>query len=182
MPPCAFKPQRVEAPNTVRDRLVFIDGPVDPRRPALKFNTIIQSSGNNTGIEVPAEVVEALGQGKKPPVRVTLGGHTYRSTVASRGGRFLVSLSAENRAAAGVEGGDRVDVEIELDTEPREVPVPSDLAERLAAEPEAAKFFESLSYSQKQWYVLPIEQAKQPETRERRLEKAMGMLREGRKR
>jgi antitoxin component of MazEF toxin-antitoxin module len=148
----------------------------------MRFRTTIEQAGKTaTGIRIPSEIVEALGAGRKPPVRVTINGHTYRSTVASRAGRFLVGVSAENRASAGVAGGDEVDVDIELDTEPREVTVPADLAAALDAHPAARRFFEGLSYSQKQYFVLPIESAKQPETRERRVEKAVAMLREGRK-
>lgn len=149
----------------------------------MRFRATLESSGKTaTGIEIPAEVVEALESGRKPPVRITIGGHTYRSTVATRGGRYLVGVSAENRALAGVSAGDEVDVDVELDTAPREVAVPADLATALDADAEAGRFFEGLSFSQKQWYVIPIEQAKQPETRTRRIEKALTMLRAGRKR
>ena len=115
-------------------------------------------------------------------MRVTIRGHVFRTTVARRGERYLIGVSADNRAGAGVAGGDELDVELELDTEPREVTVPPDLADALERDAAAREFFETLSYSQKQWYVLPIEQAKQAETRERRVVKALGMLREGRKR
>jgi hypothetical protein len=149
----------------------------------MRFRATIELAGKTaTGIPVPAEVVEALGSGKKPPVRVTIGGHTYRSTVASRGKRYLVPLSAENRERAGVAAGDQVDVDLELDSEPRTVAVPPDLADALASAPEARQFFDDLSFSQQQWYVIPIEQAKTPETRARRVTKAIDMLREGRKR
>ena len=149
----------------------------------MRFRATIELAGKTaTGIPVPAEVVEALGSGKKPPVRVTIGGHTYRSTVASRGKRYLVPLSAENRERAGVAAGDQVDVDLKLDTEPRTVAVPPDLADALASAPEARQFFDDLSFSQQQWYVIPIEQAKTPETRARRVTKAIDMLREGRKR
>jgi hypothetical protein len=149
----------------------------------MRFRATIQLAGKTaTGIQVPAEVVESLGAGKKPPVRVTLRGHTYRTTVAPRGERYLVGVSAENRASAGVAAGDELDVDIELDTEPREITVPADLADALAGDANAATFFDSLSYSQKRWYVEPIEQAKKADTRERRLAKALDMLREGRKR
>jgi Bacteriocin-protection, YdeI or OmpD-Associated/Domain of unknown function (DUF1905) len=148
----------------------------------MRFRATLESGGKTaTGIEIPAKVVEALGSGRKPPVRITIGGHTYRSTVASRGDRYLVGVSAENRALAGVAAGDEVDVDIELDTAPREVAVPTDLATALDADAEARRFFEALSFSQKQWYVIPIEQAKKPETRTRRIEKALAMLRAGRK-
>ena len=148
----------------------------------MRFRTVILAAGKTaTGIEIPPEVVESLGAGRKPPIRVTIGAHSYRSTVASRGDRYLVGVSAENRAAAGVAAGDEVEVDIELDTEPREVAVPPDLVEALAAEPDARGFYDGLSYSQQQRLVLPIEQAKQPETRERRVAKALAMLRERRK-
>jgi hypothetical protein len=149
----------------------------------VRFRATLELAGKTaTGIEIPDEVVAGLGAGRKPPVRVTIAGHTYRSTVAVRGDRCLVGVSAANREAAGVAAGDEVDVDIELDAAPREVTVPPDLAAALGADAEAQRFFESLSYSQKQGYVQPIEQAKKPETRERRVEKAVAMLREGRKR
>lgn len=149
----------------------------------MRFHTTIQLAGKTaTGIQIPPEIVEGLGAGRKPAVKVTIGDHTYRSTVASRGDRYLVGVSAENREAAGVAAGDEVDVDIELDTEPRVVTVPSDLAAALDADAKARGFYESLSHSQQLWYVTPIEQAKKPETRERRVEKALQMLRESRKR
>jgi hypothetical protein len=149
----------------------------------MRFQATILLAGKTaTGIEVPVEVVEGLGGGKKPPVRVTLGGYAYRSTIAPRGDRFLVGVSAEHREGAGVAAGDVVDVDLELDTEPREVSVPADLAAALEGDRKASEFFQSLSYSQKKWYVLPIEQAKTLETRQRRIGKAVGMLQEGRKR
>ena len=149
----------------------------------MRFRTTILQGGKTAaGIVIPDEIVEGLGAGKKPPIRVTIAGHTYRSTVARRGDRYLVGVSAENRAAAGVAGGDEVDVDIELDDQPREVTVPPDLAAALDADAQAKDFFEGLSYSQKQWYVLPIEEAKKPDTRRRRIAKAVSMLLEGRKR
>jgi hypothetical protein len=148
----------------------------------MRFRTTIEQAGKTaTGIRIPSEIVEAMGAGRKPAVRVTINGHTYRSTVASRAGVYLVGVSAENRAGAGVAGGDEVDVDIELDTEPREVTEPDDFAAALDGHPAARRFFAGLSFSQKQWFVLPIEGAKQPETRQRRIDKAVGMLREGRK-
>jgi Bacteriocin-protection, YdeI or OmpD-Associated/Domain of unknown function (DUF1905) len=128
---------------------------------------------------VPPEVVEALGAGKKPPVRVTVGGHTYRSTVGSRGGVYLIPLSADNRAAARAAAGDEVDVDVELDDAPREVIVPDDLAAALAADDAARAAFEGLPYSHRQRHVLAIEEAKTPETRARRVHKALATLREG---
>ena len=97
------------------------------------------------------------------------------------GGRYLVGVSAENREKAGVSAGDRLDVELELDTAPRVVEVPDDLAAALAATPEARRFYDTLSFSQQQFYVQPVTQAKQPETRQRRIERAVERLAEGRK-
>ena len=149
----------------------------------MRFRATLESAGKTaTGFEVPADIVDSLGAGKKPPVRITIGSHTYRSTVASRSGRYLVGVSAENRALAGVAAGDAVDVDIELDTEPREVAVPADLASALDGDPAARRFFEGLSFSRQQWYVMPIEQAKKPDTRRQRVAKAVAMLREGRTR
>jgi hypothetical protein len=147
----------------------------------MKFRTTILQSGKTaTGIEVPEEVVTALGSGRKPAVLATIGGHTYRSTIATMGGRFMLPVSAENRTAAGVAGGDEVDVDLELDTEPRTIDVPADFAAALDAEPAARKFFDGLSYSQQGWFVLGVEGAKKAETRQRRIEAAVTRLREGR--
>jgi hypothetical protein len=148
----------------------------------MRFRTTVELGGKTaTGMRVPPEVVDALGAGKKPPVRVTIGGHTYRSTVASRGGVFLLPLSAENRAAAGVAAGDEVDVDVELDDAPREVTVPDDLRTALDADEGARAAFEALPYSHRQRHVLAIEDAKTPETRARRVDKALEMLRAGRR-
>ena len=147
----------------------------------MKFHTTLLQSGKTaTGIQVPNEVVESLGAGKRPPVRVTINGYTYRNTIAVMGGMFMVGVAAEHREKAGVAGGDQIDVEIELDTAPRELAVPLDFTTALAAHPAARRSFESLSYSRKQALVLPIEQAKTPETRQRRIDKALVMLKAGR--
>ena len=147
----------------------------------MKFRATITLTGKtSTGIPVPPEVVESLGPSKRPPVRVTIKGHTYRSSVASMDGKFMVGVSAENRRSAAVAAGDEVDVDIALDTEPREVTVPPDFADALGRDPEAKRFFDGLSYSQKQWYVLGIEEAKKAETRQRRIAQAVARLREGR--
>ena len=151
--------------------------------PRTSFRASLRLNGKTaTGIPVPAEVVESLGSGKRPKVRVTLNGHTYRSSVAPMGGEYLVSVSAEQRQSAGVAAGDEVDVHLELDTAPREVSVPADLAAALDADPEAARFFAGLSYSQKQWHVLAVEGAKTDETRQRRVAKSLQLLREKRSR
>lgn len=145
----------------------------------MKFNTTIVQMGNNTGIEVPPDIVEKLGAGKKPPVKITLKGYTYRSSIAVMGGKYMVSLSAENRKNAGVQGGETLDVEIAVDTEKREIAVPPDLQAALDANPAAKQFFAGLSYSNKRRHVEPIEAAKAPETRQRRIEKSVQMFSEG---
>jgi hypothetical protein len=149
----------------------------------MRFRTtIVQSGKNTTGIEVPDEVVEALGSGKRPAVKVTVNGYSYRSTVASMGGVFMVSLSAEHRAGAGVGGGDEVEVDLELDRAPREVTVPPELATALDAEPAARATFDGLSYSNRSWHVLQVTGAKTEETRQRRIARSVEVLKQGRPR
>jgi hypothetical protein len=149
----------------------------------VKFRTTVEQAGKTaTGIQIPDEIVEGLGAGKRPAVRVTINGHTYRSTVASMGGRFMVGVNAQNREAAGVAGGDKVEVDIELDTAPREVTVPPDLAKALKKDAKARETFDGLSYSNKQAHVLSIEGAKTDETRQRRIAKSVSALHDGRPR
>ena len=147
----------------------------------MKFRATVELGGKTaTGIEVPPDVVAALGSSRKPAVRVTINDYTYRSTVATMGGRFMVGVSAEVRAAAGIAAGDIVDVEMELDTAPREVNVPADFAAALDRDPDARRFFDGLSYSNRLRFVLNIEGAKTDETRQRRIDKSVAMLHEGR--
>ena len=147
----------------------------------MKFNTTIFQSGNNTGIEVPADVVEGLGAGKKPAVTVTIGSYSYRSSIAVMGGKFLIPLSAERRVESGIRGGDAVEVELALDDKPREVTVPDDLATALAGDAAAGAFFGALSYSNKLRHVLSVTDAKTPETRQRRIDKVVEAMRAGKK-
>jgi hypothetical protein len=143
----------------------------------MKFRTkIIQARKTATGIEIPPKIVEALGAGKRPPVRVTINDYTYRSTVAVMGGKYMVGVSAEVREAASVAGGETVNIEIALDTAPREVNVPSELRKAFASNASARRAFENLSNSKKQLYTLPIEKAKTDETRERNVAKAISAL------
>ena len=140
----------------------------------MDFRTQLQAHGKTaTGIEVPPEIVDQLGAGKKPKVRVTLNGHTYSSSIAVMSGKYMVGVSAENRAAAQVKAGDEVSVGLEVDSDTREVAIPIDLSEALAKNPTAEHFFTSLSYSNRLRHVLAIEQAKTAETRERRIAKAV---------
>lgn len=132
--------------------------------------TVAQAEGKNaTGLRVPAEAIAALGAGKKPKVWVSLNGYRYRSTVAAYGDVFMLPVSAEHREAAGVKAGDQVDVTLELDTEPRTVDVPADLAAALAEQPGAAAAFEALSYTLRKEYARQVESAKAQATRERRI-------------
>ena len=149
----------------------------------MKFRTTVELGGKTaTGMEVPPSVVEALGSGKKPRVTVTVGAHTYRSTVATMGGRYMLPLSADNRAKAGVAAGDEVDVTVELDTAERVIEVPADLAAALDAAPPARANFDKLAYSHQRAHVESIEGAKTDETRQRRIGKSVAALREGRAR
>lgn len=141
----------------------------------IKFQTVLlgNSADKHTGIEVPPDVVEKLGQGKRPPVKVNLNGYNYRNTVAVMGGKFLISVSADVCKNAKVKGGEKHDVTLELDTEPRVVELPDDFKKALNKNAAAKAFYGTLSYSSQQRYVLPIGQAKTEETRNRRIEKAV---------
>jgi hypothetical protein len=147
----------------------------------LRFRTTILETGKTAaGIEVPEDVVTALGSGKRPKVEVTINGYTYRSSIAPMGGVFMIGVSNDVRRNAGVVGGEEVEVDVQLDTAPREVTVPPDLAAALDAEPDARRTFDALSYSNKSWHVLSVEGAKTDETRQRRIAKSVEALREGR--
>lgn len=146
------------------------------------FRTTLTQTGNNTGIEVPPEVVEALGGGKKPKVVVTVNhDFEYRSSIATMGGKFMIGFSSDKREATGIKGGDPIEVTLVLDLAPREVAIPADFAAALAEEPEAKAFFDGLAYSHQLRHVLAITDAKTEETRLKRIAKAMDMLRSGKK-
>jgi hypothetical protein len=140
----------------------------------MRFTTTVLSARKTaTGLPVPPSVVEELGAGARPAVVVTLnGGYTYRSTIGVMGGQSLIPLSAEHRAASGIVAGDAVEVSLEIDTLPRELPVPDDLAAALDAAGARAAF-DALSHSRRRALVDPVEQAKAPETRARRVAKAV---------
>ena len=153
---------------------MFRSGKLD----VMRFTTNIELGGKTaTGFAVPDEIVEGLDRGKRPPVVVTVGRHSYRSTIAVMGGRYMIPLSAENREAAGVLAGDQVDVDIELDTEQRVLDVPGDLAAAIAADSAAQAFWDSLSYSRRRRIVLSVDGAKSAETRDRRIAKSVSDLR-----
>jgi hypothetical protein len=138
--------------------------------------TLMQFGPNNTGIPVPEDVLASLGRGKRPPVRVTVNGYTYRTTVAPYSEIILMPFNAQHRAATGLRGGEEIEVDLVIDDEARTVEVPADLAAALAAEPAAAAFFAGLSYTNRKTFVTWIEESKKPETRTTRLSKAIELL------
>ena len=142
-----------------------------------KFVTKIQRSKtkNVAGIVLPPEIVEGLGSGKRPPVKVTLNGYTYRSTVATMGGGFMIGLSAENRQAAGLNGDEELEVGLELDAEPRNTPPPNDLKAALV-KARLLEAFEKAAPSRRKEFVRQVEDAKTLETRQRRIAKVVAAL------
>jgi len=152
----------------------------DGKKPKpIKFHTTILQTGKNTaGIQVPEEVMENLGAGKRPLVRVTINKYTYRSAVAVMAGRYMISFNPEHRKAAGVQGGDETDVTLELDVEPRTVEIPKDLKAALT-KANLLNAFEKTAPSMKKEYVRQVEEAKAQETRERRINKIVDKLRAG---
>ena len=148
----------------------------DPTTGPVTFTVRLELAGKTaTGMEIPAAVVERLGAGKRPPVKVTIGDYTYHNTVAVMGGRYMVGVSAEHRVAAGVAAGDTVEVTLVLDAEPRTVDIPPDLAKALQAAG-ATDAFARLAFSHRKEHVRAIEDAKKPETRARRVAKAVEMV------
>ena len=150
--------------------------------PCVRFDTTVATSGNNTGIVVPPELVAQLGAGARPPVLVAVNGYAYRTTVGLMKGTHMVGISAAVRAATGVRGGDQVDVTLTLATTPREVDVPADLAAAPSAAPGTADFFATLSNSVQRFHIDTVDGAKTPETRQRRIDKAVSLFRDGKPR
>lgn len=142
----------------------------------MKFSTTMSQMGNNTGIEVPADVVAALDKGKRPPVVVNVNGYEYRSTIAPMGGKYLLPFSAARRQESGIQGGDAIDVELTVDATPRTVEVPDDLRSALDASPTATTAWEKLSYTQKKEHARSVREAKKAETRTRRIAAVIAKL------
>ena len=149
---------------------------------SASFDTTVIGEPTKTGIEVPPEVIEALGAGKRPPVEVDLNGYRFRTTVGVMGGKHLVPVNADTRRQAGVAAGDAVHVTLTVATAPRTVDVPDDLAAALAAEPAAATFFAGLSNSLQRMHVDNVNVAKTAETRQRRVEKCIALFLAGKQR
>jgi hypothetical protein len=145
----------------------------------MRFRSEVEPPEPMRGLEVPAEVVDALGAGKRPRVKITIEGHSWNSRIAIMRGRYLIGFSKANRAAAGVETGEEVEVQVELETESPVLVEPEDLVRALDADPLARAAYDRLSPSRRRGHVHAIESAKKPETRARRIEKALAALREG---
>jgi hypothetical protein len=149
----------------------------------VKLRAELQATGGNTtGFQIPDSTVDDLGGGGRPKVSVTVNGVTFRTSIARMGGQYWLGISAERRAAAGISAGDVLDLEIALDTAPREVELPDDLAAALAADAQAAEFWSTLSFSAKRWHTEQIAGAKTAQTRARRVERSISLLRERRAR
>jgi hypothetical protein len=145
----------------------------------MKFRAKVIPSGNATAVEVPPDVVQALGSGARPPIAVTINGHSWRSRLALMRGQCLVGISAANRAASAIAQGDVVEVRLTLDTEPRVVRAPADLAKALKAEPLASAAFDCLPFGLKRKHVAAIEEAKTSAVRQRRIAKLVTLMRSG---
>jgi hypothetical protein len=141
------------------------------------FTATVVPAGNATGVDVPADVVDALEAGKRPLVAITINGHTWRSRIASVGGRFIVGISAANRAASGIALGDEIEITLERDTQPRVVVEPTDLAVALDADPVARERFDKLPYGLRRRHVTVIDDAKTADTRQRRIDRLIDTLR-----
>ena len=139
------------------------------------FRTTLLHEGNLTGIEVPFDPKTVFGK-TRVPVKVTLNGYTYRSTIASMGDCFLIPLRKSNREAAGLTGDETLDVRLDLDTDERTIKPPADFTKALKATPPAWDRWKELSFSHQREHVEAIEGAKKPETRARRIEKAVEMV------
>jgi hypothetical protein len=149
----------------------------------MDFDATLDLDGKTaTGITVPPEVIDALGTGKRPAVLVTINGHTFSTTIGSMKGAFKIPVSAEKRGLIHAVAGDALRVSIALDTAPAEIEVPADLANALATDQAAADFFAGLTAIQRKGFIVPIEDAKTADTRERRVEKALTALRARQKR
>lgn len=146
------------------------------------FTTTVLATGNNTGIVVPPEVIDQLGAGKRPPVVVTVNGYEYRNTVGVMSGQHMISISAAVRTETGLKGGDPITVTLQVADTPREVVIPADFAAALAADAQAEQFFAKLPNSLQRYHVDNINGAKTDDTRQRRIDKAISLFRDGKKR
>jgi hypothetical protein len=153
-----------------------------PGPKSATFATTVAASGNNTGIVVPDEVIDQLAAGQRPPVVVNVNGYEYRNTVAVMSGTYMIGISAAVRKATGLKGGDPIRVTLTVADTPREVNVPADFAAALAADELVDAFFAKLSNSLRRYHIDNVNAAKSPETRQRRIEKAVSLFRNGKPR
>ena len=149
---------------------------------SVEFDTTVTATGNKTGIVVPDELIEGLGAGHRPPVIVNVNGYEYRNTVGVMGEKHMISLSAAVRNATGLEGGDPIHVRLTVAETPRTVEIPDDFRKALASTPDTSAFFAGLSNSVQRYHIDNINGAKAPETRQRRIDKAISLFREGKQR
>jgi len=144
----------------------------------MKFQARVIPSGNATGVEVPDDVMQALGPAGRPPVTITINGHTWRSRVAAMRGQHLIGISAANRAAARISEGDIVEIDVEIDEAPREVVEPAELAQALNNYPQARASFDRLPFGLRQKHVRTIQEARSAEIRERHITKLIAALKD----
>ena len=149
---------------------------------AVEFDTAVTATGNNTGIIVPDELIERLGAGRRPSVVVNVNGYEYRNTVGVMGGKHMISISSAVRKETGLKGGDPIHVKVSVADAPRDVEIPDDFAHALAAKPATATFFAKLSNSLQRYHIDNVNGAKTSDTRQRRIEKAISLFREGKQR
>ena len=154
----------------------------EPKPKSATFETTVAASGNNTGIVVPDEAIDQLAAGKRPPVLVNVNGYEYRNTVAVMSGKYMIGISAAIRKATGLKGGDPIRVTLTVADSPREVDVPADFAAALSADEAVEAFFAKLSNSLQRYHVDNVNAAKSAETRQRRIEKAVSLFRDGKQR
>ncbi len=149
---------------------------------SVTFETTVAVTGNNTGIVVPEDAIERLAAGKRPSVLVNVNGYEYRNTVGVMGGKHMISISAAVRNATGLKGGDPIRVTLAVADTPREVTLPDDFAAALASDEQASAFFGKLSNSMQRYHVDNITAAKSADTRQRRIDKALALFRDGKQR
>jgi hypothetical protein len=149
-----------------------------PMRTAKSFRVLLEQNEGSTAtaITIPFDVPEVFGTRARVPVRGTVNGFPFRTSLFPMGGRFIMVVNRETRAGAGVKGGDTINVSLERDTEPRIMEPPADLARALKSDKDAASAWDKLSYTHKKEFARAIETAKKPETRRRRIEKAVAEL------
>jgi hypothetical protein len=149
---------------------------------SVTFDTTLSAFGNNTGIELPPEVLEQLGAGKRPALNVEVNGFSFRTTAGVMKGMSLIPVNSTIRAQTGLAGGDAIQVTVTVDERPREVDMPDDFAEALAGVPVAQSFFAGLSNSLQRYHVDQVTSAKTDDTRQRRIAKAVALFVEGKQR